>query len=316
MLSENVFWFIFIFLALLMFVVDLYVTDKRTGQVSLKTSLFWSGIWVSTALIFGVAIYFFMENGQQKALEYITGYLIEESLSVDNLFVFLMIFSVTGIKDENQPHILKWGILTAIVMRILFIFAGIALITSFKFIIYVFGAFLFYAAYRLIKGDEGQMDLEKNPVSRFLIHKFNVLVNYEGKHFFVKKDGKLYITIMFVALLMVESADLIFAIDSIPAILAITTDSFVVVTSNIFAVMGLRSLYFALAGLANIFYYLKYGVAIILFYVGVKMMVSQFFHIPTPISLGIIIVTLIVSIIYSVYRAKQSKRLSQEDEQL
>lgn len=308
MIPEHYFWIVFVVIALTMFIVDIYATEHRDEKIRLKTSLFWSGIWVGTAILFGVLIYFFMENGQSKAVDYITGYLIEESLSVDNLFVFLMIFDLMKIKDANQPHILKWGILSAIIMRIVFIMAGVALIERFHFIIYIFGFFLFYAAYKMIStSGENDIKLEKNFLVRFLYKRFNVIEVYEGKSFILKKNGKYYITNLLVTLLLIESADLIFAIDSIPAILAVTRDPFIVITSNILAVMGLRSLYFALAGLANLFAYLKYGVALILFYVGVKMLLTDIYKIDSMISLFFIIGVLATSIVISIMKNKTDK---------
>lgn len=309
MIEEKYFWIPFIILAMTMFIVDIYATDQRRGEIRLKTSLFWSSIWVSLALLFGVLIYFFMEGGESKAIDYITGYLIEESLSVDNLFVFLMIFDVMKVKPANQPHVLKWGILSAIVMRIIFIMAGVALIERFHFIIYIFGIFLFYAAYKMFtSGQEHDIKLEKNFLIKFMYKRFNVLEDYEGKHFWVRRNGKLFLTKLFITLLLVESADLIFAIDSIPAILAVTTDPFIVITSNIFAVMGLRSLYFALAGLANLFSYLKYGVALILFYVGIKMLLVDIYKIDSLYSLILIIGILSASIVISIMKTKQEKK--------
>lgn len=282
-----------------MFYIDLYVTDHRKGNISIKASIIWSAIWIALALAFNLFILFFFENGQEKAIEFLAGYLIEKSLSVDNLFVFIMIFSVMSVKPENQPHILKWGILSAIVMRIIFIFGGVALIELFHPIIYLFGALLLYAAYKMAFGSEHKIDLENNPLIKFVSKRFNILAQYEGKNFFVKKNNKTFITATFLTLLLIESADIVFAIDSIPAVIAITHDPFIIITSNIFAILGLRALYFALAGIVNLFIYLKYGVALILAYVGVKMMIADIYAIPTLISLGVIIACLLFSILLS-----------------
>ncbi|MBK7378141.1 MAG: TerC/Alx family metal homeostasis membrane protein [Ignavibacteriales bacterium] len=288
-----------------MLLIDLYVTDHRRGKISLKASLIWSGVWILTALLFNLFLYFYLENGHQKALEFLTGYLIEKSLSVDNLFVFLMIFSVMNIKPENQPHILKWGILSAIVFRIVFIFAGVALINLFHPIIYFFAVILLFAAYKMAFGSEQKIDVEHNWLIKTARKYFKLNTSYSGKKFFVKQDKKIYITTTFLTLLLIESSDIVFAVDSIPAIIAITKDTFIIISSNIFAILGLRALYFALAGLVDLFIYLKFGVAIILFYVGIKMMISEFYKIPTEISLLIILVFLGGSIILSLVKRKK-----------
>jgi tellurite resistance protein TerC len=305
LLDDLTFWIIFIVIALSIFVVDIYVTDNRKGKIKLKNSLTWSGIWIGTALFFCLLIFFFKVDGHKQALDFLTGYIIEESLSVDNLFVFLIIFKMMGITETNQPHILKWGILSAIVMRIVFILAGVALLNVFHPIIYIFGLVLLYAAYKMISSSEIQIDLDNNFLIKFVRKRFNILTKYEGKKFFVKENGKLFITPLFLTLLLVESADLIFAIDSIPAVLAITHNPFVVITSNIFAVMGLRTLYFALSGLADLFVYLKYGIALILFYIGVKMLLYDLVHIETIYSLAFILICLTTTILISLYKRKK-----------
>jgi tellurite resistance protein TerC len=275
-----------------MLFIDLYVTDHRRGKITLRASLIWSGVWISTALLFNLFLYFYLEDGHQKALEFLTGYIIEKSLSVDNLFVFLMIFSVMNIQSENQPHILKWGILSAIVFRIIFIFAGVALLNLFHPIIYVFALILLYAAYKMAFGKEQKLDVENNWLIKFFTKHFKLDANYTGKKFFHKTNGKTFITTTFLTFLLIESSDIVFAVDSIPAIIAITKDTFIIISSNIFAILGLRALYFALAGLVDLFVYLKYGVAIILFYVGIKMLIFEYYKIPTEISLLIILIFL------------------------
>ncbi|MCL6495156.1 MAG: TerC/Alx family metal homeostasis membrane protein, partial [Ignavibacterium sp.] len=208
-----------------MLMIDLYVTDHRRGKITLKASLIWSGIWIVTALLFNVFLYFYLEQGHQKAIEFLTGYIIEKSLSVDNLFVFLMIFSVMNVKPEHQPHILKWGILGAIFFRIVFILAGVALINLFHPIIYIFGALLLYAAYKMAFGGDEKIDVENNWLIKIFIKYFKLKPEYEGRKFFIKENGKRYITTMFLTLLLIESSDIVFAIDSIPAIIAITHDT-------------------------------------------------------------------------------------------
>jgi len=305
LISENIFWIIFSVVIAVMLMIDLYVTDHRSGKITLKASLIWSGIWIVTALLFNVFLYFYLEQGHQKAIEFLTGYIIEKSLSVDNLFVFLMIFSVMNVKPEHQPHILKWGILGAIFFRIIFILAGVALINLFHPIIYIFGALLLYAAYKMAFGGDEKIDVENNWLIKIFIKYFKLKPEYEGRKFFIKENGKRYITTMFLTLLLIESSDIVFAIDSIPAIIAITHDTFIIISSNIFAILGLRALYFALAGLVDLFKYLKYGVALLLFYVGIKMLISDWYKIPTEISLIIIITILTVSILLSLIRKRK-----------
>jgi tellurite resistance protein TerC len=305
LITEYSFGFIFAAVIALMLFIDLYVTDHRRGKITLKASLIWSGVWIFTALLFNLFLYFYLEDGHQKALEFLTGYIIEKSLSVDNLFVFLMIFSVMDIKPENQPHILKWGILSAIVFRIIFIFAGVALINLFHPIIYVFAVILLLAAYKMAFGGEQKIDVENNWLIKISRKYFKLNTAYEGKKFFIKVDKKTYITTTFLTLLLIESSDIVFAVDSIPAIIAITNDTFIIISSNIFAILGLRALYFALAGLVDLFVYLKYGVAIILFYVGIKMLISEFYKIPTEVSLFVILFFLGGSIVLSLIKRKR-----------
>ncbi len=285
-----------------MLFIDLYVTDHRRGKITLKASLIWSGVWIFTALLFNLFLYIYLEDGHPKAIEFLTGYIIEKSLSVDNLFVFLMIFSVMDIKPENQPHILKWGILSAIVFRIVFIFAGVALINLFHPIIYIFAIILLLAAYKMAFGSEQKIDVENNWLIKLSRKYFKLNTAYEGKKFFIKIDKKSYITTTFLTLLLIESSDIVFAVDSIPAIIAITNDTFIIISSNIFAILGLRALYFALSGLVDLFVYLKFGVSIILFYVGIKMLISEFYKIPTEISLVVILIFLGGSIVLSLIK--------------
>jgi tellurite resistance protein TerC len=304
--GEFSFWIFFWIIVTILFYVDLYVTDHRRGKITVKASLIWSGVWIMTALIFNVFIYFYLENGHQKALEFLTGYLIEKSLSVDNLFVFLLIFRVMNVPAESQPHVLKWGIISAIIFRILFIVAGVGLIKLFHPVIYLFALILLYAAYKMAFGGEYKIDVDNNPLVRFAVNHFKLKPGYHGRHFFIKSDNKVYMTTLFLTLLLIESSDLVFAVDSIPAIIAITQDEFIIISSNIFAILGLRALYFALAGIVDIFTYLKYGVAIVLFYVGIKMLISEVYAIPTVISLCVIVVCLGSSAILSLLKKKTS----------
>ncbi|NJD23645.1 MAG: TerC/Alx family metal homeostasis membrane protein [Melioribacter sp.] len=302
--NHFIFWVIFSVIIIVMFYIDLNITSHRKGKIGIKTSLIWSGVWIGTALLFNLLILLFLEDGKQKALEFLAGYLVEKSLSVDNLFVFLMIFNVMGIREENQPHVLKWGIISAIVMRIIFILAGIALINMFHPIIYFFGALLLYAAYHMAFGEETQIDLENNRLVKFVSKAFRILPKYEGRKFFLTQEGKLFVTPLFLTLILIEAADIVFNLDSVPAVIAITTDSFIVITSNIFAILGLRALYFALAGIVDLFVYLKYGVSVILAFVGLKMLVADYLEISTALSLGIIILCIAVSVILSLMKGK------------
>jgi tellurite resistance protein TerC len=284
----------------------LYVTDHRKGKIGIRSSLIWSGIWILTALAFNLIIFLFLEDGKVKGVEFLAGYLIEKSLSVDNLFVFIMIFSVMGIKDENQPHVLKWGIISAIVLRIIFILIGVTIISLFHPIIYLFGLILLFAAYKMAFMPDTTIDYKNNWLIELAARYFNILTDYNGSRFFVRRDKKTFVTQLFLTLLLIESADIVFAVDSIPAVIAITHDPFIIITSNIFAILGLRALYFALAGIIEIFSYLKYGVAVILAYVGVKMIISDLYKIPTIISLAIILICIIVSIIISLINYKKN----------
>ena len=302
---ELVDWVVFWIIVAILFYVDLYVTERRTGRITLKASLIWSAVWIITALSFNTFLYF--DLGKQKAIEFLTGYLIEKSLSVDNLFVFLLIFQVMNVKPENQPHVLKWGILSAIVFRIIFIVAGVSLINLFEPIIYVFALILLYAAYQMAFGGEHKIDVEHNWLVRLASKFLSFAPHYEGSKFFITEGGKRYATTMFITFLLIESSDIVFAVDSIPAIIAITKDEFIIISSNIFAILGLRALYFALAGVVDLFIYLKYGVAIILFYVGVKMMISEWYHIPTEYSLVFILLMLTGSILLSLLKKKKVK---------
>ncbi|MEI7812349.1 MAG: TerC/Alx family metal homeostasis membrane protein [Ignavibacteria bacterium] len=304
--NHLVFWVIFTLMISIMFYIDLYATDHRKGTVGIKSSLIWSGIWIGTALLFNILIYFFMDLGHEKAIEFLAGYIIEKSLSVDNLFVFLMIFKFMDTSEKDQPHVLKWGILSAIVLRIIFIMAGVTLISLFHPVIYIFGFVLFYAAYKMAFGSEQALDLEKNPLIKYVSRKFNVLTQYKGHKFFVKENKKVFLTPLFLTLLMIESADVIFAVDSIPAVIAITKDPFIIITSNIFAILGLRALYFALAGIVDLFIYLKYGVAVVLGFVGIKMVLLDIYPIRTEYSLIFILVILSFSVILSLIHKKKN----------
>jgi tellurite resistance protein TerC len=286
--------FIFIMLAL-----DLGVFHKHTHKVPVKEAVIWTTVWISLALIFNLFVFF--EFGKTKALEFLTGYVIEYSLSVDNIFVFILIFSYFAVKDQYQHKILFWGIIGALVMRGIFIFAGVALINRFHWIVIIFGAFLVFTGIRMLFQKDAEVDPEKNPIVRFFKKFLPVTNTMHGDKLFFRQDNRLYATPIFLVLLIIESSDLIFAVDSIPAILAVSQDRFIVYTSNIFAIMGLRSLYFAIAGIMGYFRYLKVGLAFVLTFVGLKMLAAYFnFEIPIVLSLVIIIIILIISILASV----------------
>ena len=307
-MNEYIFWIIFSVVVTFIFFLDIYVTDHRKGKITLKNSLIWCGIWISTALLFNIFIYFYFENGHIKALEFLTGYLIEYSLSVDNLFVFLLIFKKMRVSAENQPLILKWGIISAVIFRILFIFLGVGLIRIFHPIIYVFAAILLFAAYQMAFGGEHEVEVDRNPLVRFASKYFKFDSSYHGKRFFIKKNGKIFATTLFLTLLLIESTDIVFAMDSIPAIIAITRDEFVIITSNIFAILGLRALYFALAGIVDLFKYLKFGVALVLAFVGFKMLLSDLIEIPVVISLAVIVIVLSTAVVLSVIKRRKENK--------
>lgn len=304
---QTIFWLVFVVLFVAVFSIDMFVTDHRQGVVRVRTALMWSLIWVCTALSFGAAIYFFFPEGHQRGFEFLAGYLVEYSLSVDNLFVFIIIFSVMGIPERFQPRILKWGIIGAVVMRIVFIVAGVQLLNAFHFVMYIFGAILVITAIKLILSkDEGKVAPEKNIFVKLASKLFKIKKDDASGHFFVKHDGVRYATIAFLTVVLLESTDLIFAIDSIPAVLAITRDPFVAITSNLFAILGLRSLFFALSGFLRYFRFLKYGISVILLFIGVKMLLTDVLHIKVEASLLVIVGILVVAVMASIVIKQQT----------
>ncbi len=304
MSSHVVLWGAFTLLVVVMLAVDLGM-NRKSHHVSFKEALGWSLVWVGLALAFNVGIYFMM--GKQPALEFLTGYLIEKSLSVDNLFVFIMIFTVFGVRGELQARVLKWGILGALVMRVVFIFVGAELLQRFQWLFYIFGAILLYTAWKMAFGPSHEMDPDKNIIVRFARKFLPMTKKIRGDWFFTRRLQIWVASPLFMVLLVVEASDLVFALDSIPAIFAITLDPFIVLTSNVFAIMGLRSLYFMLAGVMGMFMYLKYGISFILGFVGIKMILIMLgVHIPVALSLGIIVLSLLVAVVASLLAAKQS----------
>lgn len=302
MTTHAVLWSSFAILVLIMLAIDLGM-NRKSHQVSFKEAVGWSVVWVGLALIFNLGIYFVM--GKQPALEFLTGYLIEKSLSVDNLFVFIMIFTVFGIRGELQSRVLKWGILGALVMRVLFIFIGAELLQRFQWLFYIFGALLIYTAFKMAFGADKQMNPEQNPLVRLSRRLLPMTRTIYGDWFVTRKMGLWLASPLLTVLLVVEASDLVFALDSIPAIFAITLDPFIVLTSNVFAIMGLRALYFLLANVIGMFIYLKYGISFILAFVGAKMiMIMVGVHVPITLSLGVIVLSLAVAVGASLITAK------------
>lgn len=291
------FWIGFNLFVLAMLVLDLKVFHRKPHEVQLKEALAWSGVWIGLALLFNLGIYFWL--GRQPALEFLTGYLIEKSLSVDNLFVFLMLFAYFRVPAKYQHEVLFWGILGALIMRAAFIAGGITALKHFHDIIYVFGAFLIFTGIKMALEKDKEIHPEKNPLLKLLCKVMPVTNRYDGGKFFTVENGRRVATPLFIVLLIVETTDVIFAVDSIPAILAITEDAFLVYTSNVFAILGMRSLYFALAGVLGLFHYLHYGLSAILIFVGTKMLIADFYKIPIGVSLSIVALLLATSIIAS-----------------
>ncbi|MFA6468640.1 MAG: TerC/Alx family metal homeostasis membrane protein [Bacteroidota bacterium] len=263
----------------------------------LRKAIYWTIFWVILSLGLNAVLYF--THGSQKALEFLTGYIIEKSLSIDNLFVFLIVFTIFGVELKDQRRVLNYGIIGVIILRGILIVLGSTLVEQFHWILYIFGAMLIYAGYRVVWGEDAKIEPEKNIAVRLIRKVMRVDNNYHGHHFFVKENGLTFATPLFVCLLVVETTDVVFAIDSIPAIFAITTDPFIVLSSNLMAVLGLRSMYFVLAEIHASFIYVKYGVGIVLCYVGIKMLIMDFYKIDTAVSLAIIITILTVSVILS-----------------
>jgi tellurite resistance protein TerC len=298
------FWIGFHVFVFIMLALDLGVFHKHTHKVPVKEAIIWSAVWITFALLFDLFIFF--EFGKTKALEFLTGYVIEYSLSVDNIFVFILIFSYFAVKPQYQHKILFWGILGALIMRAIFIFAGVALINRFHWIVLIFGGFLVFTGIRMLFQKESEVDPEKNAMVRFFRKFLPVTDSLHGDKLFVRQNRRMYATPLFLVLIIIESSDLIFAVDSIPAILAISRDTFIVYTSNIFAILGLRSLYFAVAGIMGYFRYLKVGLAFVLTFVGLKMLAAYFkFDIPIVLSLIIIISIILISILASVFIKKE-----------
>jgi len=307
MSNQILWWVVFNIFVLAMLAIDLGVFHRKAHEIKTKEALIWSAIWITLALLFNLGIYFW--RGPQTALEFLTGYLIEKSLSVDNIFIFLLIFSYFRVPALYQHKVLFWGILGALVMRAIFIAAGVTLIQKFHWLIYIFGGFLILTGIKMALEKEKKIHPERNPVLRLFRRFVPVTSDYEGDKFLVKREGRYFATPLFITLLIVETTDVIFAIDSIPAILAITLDPFIVYTSNVFAILGLRSLYFALAGIMQLFHYLHYGLSAILVFVGAKMLLAYIYKIPVDIALGVVAGFLLISVIASIIRPREAESI-------
>ena len=286
-----------------MLALDLGVFHRKAHAVTVKEAAIWSGVWIVLALLFNVWVW--QARGGQAGLEFLTGYLIEKSLSIDNIFVIALIFTYFRVPDKYQHRVLFWGILGALAMRAIFIFAGAALIEKFHGILYVFGAFLIFTGLKMAFFGKERFDPESNPMLRLVRRWMPVTSEYHEEKFFIRENGRRFATPLFLVLVLVESTDLVFAVDSIPAIFAVTRDPFLVYTSNIFAILGLRSMYFLLAGVMGKFSYLKLGLAVVLVFVGVKMTLVDLWKIPTPISLGVIATVIAVSIVASLIKDRR-----------
>jgi tellurite resistance protein TerC len=297
-------WIAFNLFVLGMLALDLGVFHRKAHTVSLREASIWSAIWIALAMIFNLGIFVFW--GHDKALEFLTGYVIEKSLSIDNLFVFLMIFQYFATPPEFQHRLLFWGILGALMLRALFIATGAALLENFHWMIYVFGGFLVITGVRMLLEREQKLDPKKNPVVRLFQRWIPLSHSYHGQRFFVRIDGKVHATLLMLVLVVIETTDVIFAVDSIPAIFAITLDPFIVYTSNVFAILGLRALYFLLAGIMQMFAYLKVGLSFVLVFVGAKMLIVDLYKIPIGVSLGMVGGILALSILASLVTQRQS----------
>ncbi|MFN4770371.1 MAG: TerC family protein [Candidatus Kapaibacterium sp.] len=304
-------WVAFGLFITVMLWLDLAVFNKKSHKVTIRESLGWTFAWMALAGLFMVGIYWQMgmdANAQSKALEFLTGYIIEQSLSVDNLFVIILIFEYFRVKDEYQHKVLFWGIIGALIFRILLIVAGVSLINQFSWIMYVFGGFLVITGFRMGLEGEKEIHPESNPVVRLFKKFFPVTHETHEDKFFVRIDKRWFATPLFIVVLVVEITDLVFAIDSIPAILAISRDPFIVYTSNAFAILGLRSLFFALAGLLNLLQYLKYGLSVVLMFIGSKMVLAEWVHISTGVSLLVVVSVLGISTIASLLSPARRKK--------
>ena len=307
-------WIGFNLFVLAMLALDLGVFHRKSHAISTKEAITWSVVWISLSLVFNAIIYFSWDRmmpgssytNSEAALAFFTGYLIEKSLSVDNIFVFILIFSFFAVPAAYQHRVLFWGILGALIMRGTLIAVGAVLLEKFHWIIYIFGAFLIYTGIRMARHQDEEVQPDKNPVVKFFRRFMPITENFEADKFFIRRAGTLMATPLFLILLIVESTDLVFAVDSIPAIFAVTREPFIVYTSNVFAILGLRALYFLLANVMDKFQYLKLGLSAVLTFIGVKMVIVDLYHIPVGISLIVVASILTISIVASLWKAKNS----------
>jgi tellurite resistance protein TerC len=290
-------WGVFGVVVVTALALDLFVFHREAHEVRFREAAVWVAIWMSLACAFGFWTWY--EAGSERGLEFFAGYLIEQALSVDNIFVFIIIFKYFGTPPEYRHRVLFWGILGAVLLRGLFVVLGVALISQFRWVLYIFGVFLVYTGIKILRHSEMEMDPAQNPAIRFMQRHLRIVNHHEGQKFLVRQDGKLWATPLLVVLLVIEATDVVFAVDSIPAIFGVTDDPFIIFTSNIFAVLGLRALYFVLHGLMNKFDFLHYGLGLVLAFVGVKMLASEWVHIPIQWSLGVIVALLGGSILIS-----------------
>ncbi|MEO5720316.1 MAG: TerC family protein [Chthoniobacterales bacterium] len=309
MTPETFWWAIFVGAVLALLALDLGIFHRKSHEVKMREALIWVGIWISLAVLFGFGIYLgwigpYLEQAAQHeaALEFLTGYLIELSLSVDNVFVFALLFAYFKVPPLYRHRVLFWGILGALVMRAAMIFAGVALLQSFHWVIYIFGAILVLGGIKMWRSHGVEIDPQANPVLRFVRRVLPVAEGEHGPRFFTRMNGAFAVTPLFVVLVLVEWTDLVFAVDSIPAVLAVTEDPFIVFTSNVMAILGLRSLYFALAGVMQRFHALHYGLAVILIFVGAKMLFVEIYKIPTTVALAVVVGILAASVLFSIMR--------------
>lgn len=308
-ISEWWMWVGFFVFVLIMLAVDMFLLGgKKAHRVSTREALGWVIVWVTLALTFNLLLWWYLIHtaghvvANEKALEFLTGYLIEESLSVDNMFIFVMIFNYFAVPAEYQRRVLLFGVLGAIVMRLVMILLGVWAVAHFHWILYIFGIFLMITGVKMFIFANKKPDLDKNPVLRWMQNHLRITSEYHGEKFFIRQNRMLYVTPLFLVLILIEVSDLIFAVDSIPAIFSVTEDPFIVFTSNIFAILGLRALYFLIANMANRFHLLKYGLAFILVFVGFKMIIAHWFKIPVFIALGVVVITLVFCIVLSIYQ--------------
>lgn len=296
-------WGIFILFVLFMLLIDLGIFHRTAHELSIREAIIWSIVWVVVSLLMNLVILIW--QGEKKALEFFTGYLVEKSLSADNVFVFAVIFSYFAVPPKYRHKVLFWGILGAIIMRLLFILAGAALLKKFHWIAYIFGIIVIVSGIKLLRRGEHRFDPERNPVLRMARRFLPITQTYSEGHLFIRQNGRILATPLVITLIAIETTDIVFAVDSIPAIFAITRDPFIVFTSNVCAILGLRALYFLLEGLIRMFRYLDRGLAIILVFIGVKMLVSEFYEIPVEIALGFVFTILSISVGFSIFAEKR-----------